>query len=162
MALKPQIVHVVGHSEADHAATAEDVIESCGLARRAIENALRGAPDMTADPRIQRRKENLMAEAQVTLKAIRSLGTGSSAGPADGPEAGPLADPAVNPAVLARAVTSGILDAPHLRNNRFARGAVITRMVSGACLAVDSNGRPVTESERLEQIFSSDKPTISA
>src|SRR5690242_3019137 len=57
MALRPHIVHVVGHTEAHHAATAEDVIEACGLARRAIENALRGQPDMTADPTVQRRKE---------------------------------------------------------------------------------------------------------
>ncbi len=53
MALKPHIVHVVGYTEADHAATAADVIESCGLARRAIENAIHGAPDLTADPRVQ-------------------------------------------------------------------------------------------------------------
>ena len=51
MALHPHIVHVVGHTEAHHAATAEDVIEACKLARRAIENALSGQPDMTADPR---------------------------------------------------------------------------------------------------------------
>ncbi|NMC54466.1 MAG: cobalamin B12-binding domain-containing protein, partial [Chloroflexi bacterium] len=37
MALQPDIVHVVGFTEADHAATADDVIESCQLARRAIE-----------------------------------------------------------------------------------------------------------------------------
>ena len=42
-------------TEADHAATGDDVIESCGLARRAIETALRGQPDMTADPRVQNR-----------------------------------------------------------------------------------------------------------
>ena len=40
MALKPHIVHVVGHTEADHAATAEDVIEACTMARRVIENAV--------------------------------------------------------------------------------------------------------------------------
>ena len=54
MALKPHIVHVVGHTEAHHAATAEDVIAACKLARRAIENAVVGAPDMTADSSIQR------------------------------------------------------------------------------------------------------------
>ena len=30
----------------------EDVIEACQMARRAIENALQGAPDMTADPQL--------------------------------------------------------------------------------------------------------------
>src|SRR5690606_3927233 len=62
MALKLHIVHIVGHTEAHHAATAEDVIEACGLARRAVENALEGAPDMTADPAIRRRVSDLVAE----------------------------------------------------------------------------------------------------
>ena len=47
MALKPHIYHIVGHTEAHHAATADDVIEASKIARRAIDNAL-GAPDMTA------------------------------------------------------------------------------------------------------------------
>ncbi len=55
MALKPHIVHVVGHTEAHHAATADDVIAACRVARRAIENALAGAPDMTVDPRVRAR-----------------------------------------------------------------------------------------------------------
>ncbi|MFH1909046.1 MAG: methionine synthase, partial [Chloroflexota bacterium] len=141
MALKPHIVHVVGHTEAHHAATAEDVIEACGLARRAIENALRGAPDMTAGPAVQARRTELVAEARVTLEAIRSL-----AAPG-------VADPLTDPATLARAVTSGLLDAPHLRNNPFARGEIITRIVDGACVAVDSDGRPLPEAKRLRRLF---------
>jgi len=137
MALKPHIVHVVGHTEAHHAATAEDMIEACGLARRAIENALRGAPDMTADPRIQARREELVAEAKVTLQAICTL-----ARPGEG-------DPLIDPTVLARAVTSGILDAPQLRNNPFGRGQVVTRVLNGACVAVDSSGCPLPEAKRL-------------
>ena len=140
MALKPHIVHVVGHTEAHHAATAEDVIAACTVARRAITNALAGAPDMTLDPRIQARKVELMADAQVTLDAIRAL---APAG---------VADPLTDPATLARAVAEGILDAPHLRNNRFARGAVATRIVGGACLAVDEGGRPLPERERLARL----------
>jgi hypothetical protein len=137
MALHPHIIHVVGHTEAHHAATAEDVIEACKLARRAIENALSGQPDMTADPRIWERREGLAAEARLTLEAIGSLA---------GPE---VTDPFTDPATLARAVTSGILDAPQLRNNRFGRGQVITRMVDGQCLAVDRTGVPLSERERL-------------
>lgn len=72
MALHPQIVHVVGYTEADHAATGKEVIQSSRLARQAIENFLRGAPDMTADPAVRRRAQELVSEAQVTLQAIRS------------------------------------------------------------------------------------------
>ncbi len=137
MALRPHIVHVVGHSEAHHAATADDVIEACLLARRAIQNALRGMPDMTADGAVQARCAELVQEAQVTLAAIAAL-AGSE-----------CADPLIDPAVLGRAVRLGILDAPQLRSNPIARGHVKTRIVDGACVAVDSQGRPLREAERL-------------
>jgi hypothetical protein len=139
MALQPHIVHVVGHTEAHHAATADDVIEACKLARRAIENALHGQPDMTADPIVQQRKEELIREAKVTLDAIRQ-----SAG-AD------VTDPLTDPATLARAVTIGILDAPHLRNNAFARGEIETRIDSrGACVVIDAaTGKELPEHRRI-------------
>jgi hypothetical protein len=144
MALRPHIIHVVGHTEAHHAATANDVIEACKLARRAIENALRGQPDMTADPAIQERKEELMREAQVTLETICSLAA---------PE---VADPFTDSFTLARAVTAGVLDAPHLRNNPFARGQIATRIDSrGACVAVDpAMGRALSEKERISRLRS--------
>lgn len=140
MALKPHIVHVVGYTEADHAATGADVIESCLLARRAIENALQGAPDMTADPAIQQRVRTLTAEARLTLDAIRALAGGS------------VADPFTDPQTLAEAVRVGILDAPQLRNNAFARGAILTRIIDGACQTVDLIGKPVSEIQRLQEI----------
>ncbi len=124
MALRPHIVHIVGHTEAHHAATALDVIEAAQMARRAVENALGGQPDMAADPRIQSRKHALICQAQEMLERIRDLA------PAGVPD--PLADAAV----LARAVTQGILDAPQLKNNPFARGAVKTQIVDGACVEV--------------------------
>jgi len=136
MALHPHIVHVVGHTEAHHAATAEDVIEASKLARRAIENSLSGQPDMTADPRVWERREQLAAEAELTLGAIANLADLE------------ITDPFTDPATLARAVTSGILDAPQLRNNRYARGQLITRMMDGKCLAMTHNS-PLSEYERL-------------
>ena len=141
MALQPHIIHVVGHTEADHAATADDVIEACGLARRAIENALRGQPDMTADPRIKKRRRHLVSEAQYTLEAIQRLAH---------PD---ISDPLADPATLAEAVRIGILDAPQLKNNAFARGQVRTRILHGACEAVDKTGRkPLSEAPRLVQL----------
>jgi hypothetical protein len=141
MALRPHIVHVVGYTEAHHAASADEVIAACRIARRAIENALQGAPGMAADPRVQARKGELISEAQVTLEAIRSLA------PQD------VADPFTDPGTLARAVTVGILDAPHLRNNPYARGEILTRVVQGACVAVDSAGRPLPERTRLARLL---------
>ncbi len=142
MALHPHIIHVVGHSEADHAATADEVIEACRMARRSIENALQGAPDMVADPAIQAQAARLVTEARITLQAIHNLGAQSSP------------DPLTDPRILAEAVTSGILDAPQLRHNPFARGQVKTRIVSGTCVAIHPDGTPLSETERLKDFLS--------
>ena len=139
MTLDPHIIHIVGHTEAHHAATAEDVIEACKIAGRAITNAMNGAPDMTADPAIQRRVEELVSEAEETLDAIRSL---ASPG---------VEDALIDPATLSRAVTMGILDAPQLLNNPYAVGRITTVFNQmGACVAADpGTGQPISEKERL-------------
>ncbi len=138
-ALKPHIYHIVGHTEAHHAATAEDVIEASKIVRRAITNAL-GAPNMTRSPEVQDRKRTLLAEARITLEAIRNLaGQG-------------VDEPLSDPPTLAKAVTVGILDAPQLMNNRFGRGVIRTQIVEGACEAVDELGRVLSERERLAKL----------
>ena len=132
MALKPHIIHVVSYTEADHAATAGDVIESCTMAHRVIQNAVQGAPEMTTDPNEQ---------AQSTLTAIQNIPGGDNS------------DPFTNAAVLTRAVTLGILDAPQLRSNPFARGIMNTRIIGGTCEAVDAEGSLLSESKRLQALF---------
>jgi len=141
MAMKPHIIHIVGHTEAHHAATADDIIEAAKIARRAIENAVRGAPDMTADPAIIKRRKRLVKEATLLLEAISALAA---------PEAG---DPFIDPATLTRAVTSGLMDALQLRNNKFGRGEIRTSIVKGACVTVDSKGRPLSEIKRLQSMM---------
>ncbi len=142
MALRPHIVHVVGYTEADHAATAEDVIESCNLARRAIETAVHGQPDMAADATVRARRKELVAEANLTLEAIRSLAQPG------------VADPLADPETLAKAVAIGLLDAPQLKNNLFAKGEMITRITPrGACIAVNTDDSPLSETERIARIF---------
>jgi hypothetical protein len=48
-------------------------------------------------------------------------------------------------------VTTGVMDAPHLRNNPFARGQIVTRIdARGACIVVDpATGRALSEEERI-------------
>jgi len=137
MALHPHIVHIVGHTEAHHAATADDIIEACLMARRSIENALAGQPNMLQDPAIQHRKNHLMAEARLTLQAIHNLGSDTQA------------DPFTDPHNLSEAVRLGILDAPHLKNNPFAPGTIQTRIINGSCEVVDEAGKIIAEKERL-------------
>jgi hypothetical protein len=146
MQLKPHIVHIVGHTEAHHATTAAELIEACRIADGVISQCLLGLPDMTADPKVQRRKEALLADAEVLLHAVAELG------PSDG-------DPYTDPNTLARAVEIGLLDAPHLRGNAAACGKTVTRMIEGACLAIDrSTGKPLPEKERVARALDRGTP----
>jgi methylmalonyl-CoA mutase cobalamin-binding subunit len=142
MALAPHIVHIVGYTEADHAATAEEVIEASNLTRRAIDNALRGMPDMRADPSIVKRSNQLIHEAKITISAIKSLTKEKGL------------DPLIDPTTLTKAILSGILDAPHLQNNPFALGKVQTQIdPHGACVAIDPDTRKVlSEEERIRHL----------
>jgi len=141
MALRPDIIHIVGHTEADHAATGDDIIEAARMARRAIENAL-GQPDLAADPDVMARKDELVEQAQVTLEAIKAIASAS------------VSDPWTDPATLAESVSLGILDAPQLRNNEYARGEIVTRVDErGASVVVDSTGKVISERERLKEFL---------
>ncbi len=140
LGLRPHIIHVVAFCEGDHAATADDVIESCHIVRGVLRNCLFGMPDPTADPKVQERKEELLAEAEVLLTALRTLGAGEE-------------DPLISPRVLAEAIRLGVLDAPHLKGNPFAAGRLETRTVDGALRAVDpETKRVLKESERLRAL----------
>jgi hypothetical protein len=139
MALKPHIYHIVGHTEAHHAATADDIIEASKIVRRVITNAM-GAPDMTMSRSVQEHKEALISEAQITLGAIRYLAPRH------------VEDPWSDAHTLAQAVITGILDAPQLKNNKFAKGTIKTRIAGGSCLAVDENDLPIKEALRLSKL----------
>ena len=143
MAIKPHIYHVVGYCEAHHAATADDVIESCKIVRGVIRNIMLGAVDITQDTKY-REKNELIEEAGITLRAISSLSD--------------VDDPLTDPATLARAVELGILDAPHLRGNPAAKGNLVTRLVDGALYAYDfKERRLLSEKERIDRILSQNR-----
>lgn len=139
MAVQPHIVHVVAHTEANHAARPEDIEEAVKIARGAIRAALMGLPDVRETSLVMRRKQELISDARVILDAIRKVAPSESG-----------EDPWACPATLCRAVELGILDAPHLKGNSVARGSIVTRMVGGACRTWDpSAGRALPEAERL-------------
>jgi hypothetical protein len=141
MSLKPHILHVVGFTEAHHAATAKDVIESVKIARRALENAM-GSADMTQDEGVQNRADELVREAQTTIEAIRSLASPN------------ISDPLIDASTLAKAVQTGILDAPQLLNNPYGQGMIISQIdPRGACVALNPQDRqPWTEAERIANL----------
>ncbi|MBU6997519.1 MAG: methionine synthase [Theionarchaea archaeon] len=136
MAIHPDIVHCVSYSEADHAATPEDVIRTSKIARRVIQNCLMGMPDAAADPRVIQRKNQLLREAYILIDAIKTLGSSAE-------------EPLTDPEVLEKAVRCGLLDAPQLKGSTIARGEVRTQMINGACYAVNE-GQIMTEQERID------------
>jgi len=119
------------------------VIASCKMARQVIQTALRGQAEMSTDPHVQERVEELIAQAGITLDAIRALAPVM------------VDDPFIDPATLAKAVKIGILDAPQLRNNPYAAGQAVTRIdARGACIEVDPlDGKPLDERRRVEKIL---------
>ena len=140
LGLRPHIIHVVGYCEGDHAATADDVIESCEIVRGVLRNCLFGLPNMAEDPVVQQRKDQLVAEAGVLIQVLRALGRGEE-------------DPLTSPSVIAEAIRMGVLDAPHLKGNPHAAGLLQTRTVNGAVFPVDpQTKRVLTEAERLRAL----------
>jgi hypothetical protein len=140
MAIRPHIVHVVGYPEADHAVNGVEVIESCRMAQRAIEQAMLSKLDLTVHPNVQRRADELLSEAQVLIAAIQNLDQNG------------VTDPLADTEVLARAVQTGLLDAPQLKNNPYGRGKDHTRIDSrGACVSVDPlSMEAILEKSRIE------------
>lgn len=141
MSLSPHIVHVVGYSEGDHIITPKEVIESCNIAKGAINGHLFGMPNVASVPSILKRKEELIDEVSILLDAIKSLADIETK------------DPLTNPHILANAVEIGLLDAPFLKGNKCARGNIKTKIINGACHAVDPDTNlPLTEEERVARI----------
>jgi hypothetical protein len=141
MSIKPHIVHVVGFSEADHAADAMDVIESTKIVRGVIRSTLDGMADMSQDREVQARKSELVKEARFLLNTIKTLYP-------------KVQDPWSDPIVIEDIIKRGIIDAPHLRDNPSAKGTLETRIVKGKCMAYSRKlDRVVTEEERLEELL---------
>lgn len=149
LAVRPHIVHVVGFSEADHAATASDLIQSSLIASGTIAALVEGLPEMGLDPKVAARRDELIGEARMLVAAIRELAPRGTE------------DPLADPQTLARSVECGLLDAPDLAGNPAAAGTVQTAFVDGACLAVDDNRRPLAEARRIAAALGRARETFS-
>ncbi|MEN6327044.1 MAG: methionine synthase [Syntrophomonas sp.] len=137
LAVKPQIIHVVSFSEADHAAGPDDVIESCKIVRGVLRNAWNGYPDMSIDPDVQERKKHLIKEAKDLLKAMQERYSAISP------------DPLNDPVCLTQIVKTGLLDAPHLLNNPAALGKIRTMPINGGYDAIDIKENALLEAKRV-------------
>ncbi|MFW9819937.1 MAG: methionine synthase [Candidatus Thorarchaeota archaeon] len=143
LAIKPDIVHVVSYSEADHAAFPENVIESCKIVDQIITRNLSSKINFI-DNRILRRKEELISQAKWIIDLIPYLARNKEE----------LERPYTSPYVLTRLVKYGIFDAPHLKNNKYALGKIKTKMLDGACYSWDDSiQKKYDEIERIKEII---------
>ena len=137
MVIKPHIIHVVGYCEADHAATASEVIESCKIVKGVIRHVLDDEYSIDKDARIQERKNELIKETKILLDFICK-------------EYSEYEDPLANTQVLCDCVRKGYIDAVHILKNDKYRGDLKTCIKDGMCLAVNpENGNVMGETERL-------------
>ncbi len=134
MLLAPDILHVVAYTEADHATGADDLIAGCAMVHQVIDDALRGVPDPSADPRVAARRDDLIGEAEALLDMINLREPAALTGDAK---------------ALAMVVRDGYFDAPYLAGNPAARGTALT-LVDGGCHTVDPRtGMPISEITRI-------------
>ncbi|MHA2363072.1 MAG: methionine synthase [Candidatus Hodarchaeales archaeon] len=150
MFLKPDIVHVVSFCEANHAATADDIIESAKIARKVISNSIKGLPSILLDQELINYKQQLIRDSLIILESIRLLADQN------------IKDPLIHPSTLVKAVELGILDAPHLKGLSIARGDIHTAIINGKCLVIDlDTEQPITEKERVKKILQREGYSIS-
>ena len=141
MNVRPHIIHVVGYSEALHAATPDVVIESCKIVRGVVRSTLHGNAEAMTDPRIQERREELLAEAGYLIDFIRDEYSGKSE------------DPLADAAVISDCIKRGILDAPHIVKGGEFKGILQTRVKDGKCVAWDVKaGCEIDERTRLGEV----------
>lgn len=140
MTVKPHIIHVVGYCEADHAAKAEEVVESCRIVKGVIRHTLEDSFSIEKDENIQRRKEELIREANYLISFIAK-------------EYSSFEDPIGTPYVLCDCIYKGYIDAVHIKKNERFKGDLMTKILNGCCVAVDpENGKIMSEEERLNRL----------
>ena len=131
--INPEIVHVVGYSEADHAAYPEELIESAKIAQGVLRTLRDGRPDLSSDPRVKARKKKLIEEAEVLLTSVSNLG------------------PLLEAATLEKIVNTGIFFAPHVQTHKPKKFPYQTTTENGCCCSA-YDGKPITEAKRLRRM----------
>jgi hypothetical protein len=141
MNVKPHIIHVVGYSEALHAATPQVITESCKIVRGVVRSTLSGNAEALHDPRIKTRRDELISQANYLLDFIRQEYSNISE------------DPLADAAVLSDCIKRGILDAPHIVKGGEFKGTLQTRVRDGKCVAWDMESqRSMDETTRLKKL----------
>ncbi|MFX1499227.1 MAG: methionine synthase [Promethearchaeota archaeon] len=150
--LKPDIIHVVSYSEADHAARPNDIIESCNIVDQVISNSFASKINFI-DEKVRNRKNELIDDARWIINLIPRLAKTSDE----------QKDPWINHKVLNRLIKYGIFDAPHLKNNQFALGQIKTKIINGACYSWDDKKhKRIDEKQRIISILENNSKIVQS
>ena len=142
MAVKPHIIHVVAYCEADHAASAKEVISSAKIVKGVIKHSLEQHFTLSEDKQVIERKEELIKEVKVLIEFIQN-------------QFSDYEDPLTNAEVIAECIKRGYIDAPHIVKNEKFRGTLATKIVDGKCVAFDKKtGELLNEKTRLNNLLS--------
>lgn len=140
MMVRPHIIHVVGYCEADHAATANEVIESCKIVKGVIKHTLEDEITIGYNEKVIERKNKLISESKVLLNYIKKRYS-------------EYEDPLGNEYVLCDCIRKGIIDAVHIIKNDKFNGKLQTKVFDGKCVAYDkASGKLLSEEQRLKLI----------
>jgi len=140
MMVKPHIIHVVGYCEADHAATAKEVIESCRIVKGVIRHTLNDSLSVAQNEQIVQRKEELIKEAKILLEFIKDEYKGNE-------------DPFCDAEVICDCIKKGYIDAVHIVKNDKYKGTLHTKVDDGKCIAYDEqSGVELKEMQRINKI----------
>jgi hypothetical protein len=143
LAIKPDIIHVVSFSEADHAANPSDIIESCNIVEQVV-NRVYASNLNVINNKINERKEELIKQAKWIVDLVPHLAKNREEGK----------NPWINSNILHRMVKFGIFDAPHLKNNKYALGKITTKVTNGGCYSWDPiRDKILDEIERIKGII---------
>lgn len=147
MAVKPHIMHVVAYCEADHAATADDVIASCKIVKGVIRHTINDQFSIDKDEKIVNRKNELISEAKILIDFIQK-------------HYSQYEDPLTSPEVISDCIKKGYIDAVHIVKNDEFKGNLRTKIVDGKCVACDEKGRVLSEKERIMKLIQKNEPEI--
>ncbi len=141
LSIQPHIVHVVSFSEATHAASPKDIIESCKMVNKIIQEATNNLPDYTLDTEVICQKNALIIQAQILLDAFEQLGSNMG-----------FENPYLSSECLSEAVRIGLFDAPQIKGFQGAKGEILTEIIGGKCVALNSAGSIIDEKQRITEL----------
>jgi hypothetical protein len=152
MLIDPQIIHLVSYCEANHAATAEDIMESSQIVRKAIRLFEENKPDLIKymkDPIVLERKEHLIKESSFLLKEIARLNPLYKEG-----HLSTLAPYLADSSTLKKAIKTGYMSAPGIMHPSYRQEYLLTKIMEhGFIDAVDFEDYTIlSEEDRLNQL----------